>query len=60
MYAVRQALPGVVIGVRMDSALFSDELVHLLQVMGVQFTIFALPSACIRVRKRTKGWLEGL
>lgn len=36
---VRQALPGVIIEVRMDSAFFSDEIVTALQNAAVEFTI---------------------
>lgn len=37
--AARQALPGIIIEVRMDSAFFSDEIVSALQAEGVEFTI---------------------
>ena len=37
--AVREALPGVHIEVRMDGAFFSDDLVTLLTELGVEFTI---------------------
>jgi hypothetical protein len=37
--AVRQALPGVTVEVRMDSAFFSDQSVSALQASGVEFTI---------------------
>ena len=37
--AVRKALPGVVIEVRMDSAFFSDEIVSALDAAGVEFSI---------------------
>lgn len=36
---VRQALPGIIIEVRMDSAFFSDEIVSALQKAGVAFTL---------------------
>ena len=36
---MRQALPGVVIEIRMDSAFFSDEMVELLHGSSVEFTI---------------------
>lgn len=36
---IRQALPGVIIEIRMDSAFFSDEMVQLLDGLGVEFTI---------------------
>jgi len=36
---VRQALPGITIEVRMDSAFFSDQIVSALQEAGIQFTI---------------------
>jgi len=37
--AVREALPGVVIEVRMDSAFFSDEIVLALDRAGIEFTV---------------------
>jgi hypothetical protein len=37
--AVREALPGITIEVRMDSAFFSDEIVTALQEAGIEFTI---------------------
>lgn len=37
--AVRDALPGIVIEVRMDSAFFSDAIVSALQHAGIEFTI---------------------
>lgn len=37
--AVRQALPGIIIEVRMDSAFFSDKIVSALQADGIAFTI---------------------
>jgi Transposase DDE domain group 1 len=37
--ALREALPGVVIEVRMDSAFFSDEIVAALEAFGVLYTI---------------------
>jgi hypothetical protein len=36
---IRAAVPGAVIEIRMDSAFFSDEMVELLEDLGVQFTI---------------------
>jgi hypothetical protein len=36
---VREALPGVVIEVRMDSAFFSDEIVMALEEAGIEFTV---------------------
>lgn len=39
VHAVRMALPGVVVEVRMDSAFFSDEIVSALQANGVEFTL---------------------
>ena len=36
---VRQALPGVIIEIRMDSAFFSDEMVSSLEALEVEFTI---------------------
>lgn len=37
--AIREALPGVVLEVRMDSAFFSDAMVELLESLGVEYTI---------------------
>jgi hypothetical protein len=37
--AVREALPGVVVEVRMDSAFFSDEIVLALDEAGIEFTV---------------------
>lgn len=37
--AVRKALPGVAIEVRMDSAFFSDEIVSALDAAGIEFTL---------------------
>jgi hypothetical protein len=37
--AVREALPGVVVEVRMDCAFFSDAIVSALQAAGIEFTI---------------------
>jgi hypothetical protein len=37
--AVREALPGVIVEVRMDSAFFSDAIVSALENAGVEFTI---------------------
>jgi hypothetical protein len=56
--AVRKALPGVVIEVRMDSAFFSDVIVSALHDAGVEFTIsvpferFAELKRMIEQRKR--------
>jgi hypothetical protein len=36
---VREAQPGIIIEVRMDSAFFSDEMVQALQELGIEFTI---------------------
>jgi hypothetical protein len=37
--AIRQALPGIAVEVRMDSAFFSDEIVSALRAHGIEFTI---------------------
>ena len=36
---IREALPGVIIEIRMDSAFFSDEMVETLEGLGAEFTI---------------------
>jgi len=56
--AVREALPGITIEVRMDSAFFSDEIVTALQEAGIEFTIsvpferFAELKGMIEARQR--------
>jgi len=55
---VREALPGVIIEVRMDSAFFSDEIVMALEDAGIEFTVsvpferFAELKGKIQRRKR--------
>jgi len=55
---VRQALPGITIEVRMDSAFFSDEIVSYLQQAGIEFTVsvpferFAELKGMIEARQR--------
>jgi hypothetical protein len=39
VHEVRQALPGILIEVRMDSAFFSDEIISALQAAGIEFTL---------------------
>ncbi len=36
---MREALPGIIIEIRMDSAFFSDEMVRALETLGIEFTI---------------------
>jgi len=56
--AVREALPGLTIEVRMDSAFFSDEIVSALQQAGIEFTLsvpferFAKLKGLIEARQR--------
>jgi hypothetical protein len=56
--AAREALPGIVIEVRCDSAFFSDEIVSALQQTGVEFTLsvpferFAELKSMIESRRR--------
>jgi hypothetical protein len=56
--AVREALPGIIVEVRMDSAFFSDEIVSALQEAGIEFTIsvpferFAKLKRMIEARQR--------
>lgn len=52
---VRQALPGIVIEVRMDSAFFSDEIVSALQADDVEFTISVPFERFVEL----KGMIEG-
>jgi hypothetical protein len=53
--AVREALPGVVIEVRMDSAFFSDEIVLALEEAGIEFTV----SVPFERFAELKGKIEG-
>ena len=59
--AVREALPGMIIEVRMDSAFFSDEIVTALQEAGIEFTIsvpferFVELKGMIEARQRWQG-----
>jgi hypothetical protein len=55
IHAVRQALPGIVIEVRMDSAFFSDEIVSALQADGVEFTLSVPFERFVEL----KGMIEG-
>jgi hypothetical protein len=69
---LKQALPGVILEVRMDSAFFSDEIVTLLKEEGVEFSLsvpferFAQLKHMIQERKRWKrmddqwSWFEAL
>lgn len=56
--AVRKALPGILVEVRMDSAFFSDDIVSALQADGIEFTLsvpferFAELKGMIESRKR--------
>jgi len=59
--AVRAALPGVCVEVRMDSAFFSDEIIGALTERGVEFTVsvpferFAELKGMIEQRRRWRG-----
>jgi hypothetical protein len=52
---VREALPGVIIEVRMDSAFFSDEIVMTLDEAGIEFTV----SVPFERFAELKGKIEG-
>jgi len=58
VHAAREALPGIVVEVRCDSAFFSDEIVSALQKAGVEFTLsvpferFAELKGMIEARRR--------
>lgn len=64
--AVRKALPGIIIEVRMDSAFFSDEIVSALLTDGVEFTIsvpferFAALKGMIENRRRWRTMNDDL
>jgi hypothetical protein len=53
--AVRKALPGIIVEVRMDSAFFSDEIVSALQADGIAFTL----SVPFERFAELKGMIEG-
>jgi len=55
VHAVRKALPGIIVEVRMDSAFFSDEIVSALQADGVEFTL----SVPFERFAELKGMIEG-
>ena len=55
IHAVRQALPGIVVEVRMDSAFFSDEIVSALQADGIEFTLSVPFERFVEL----KGMIEG-
>jgi hypothetical protein len=55
IHAVRRALPGIIIEVRMDSAFFSDEIVSALQADGVEFTLSVPFERFVEL----KGMIEG-
>ncbi len=63
---MRQALPGVIVEVRMDGAFFSDALVTLLTRLGVEFTIsvpferFVKLKSMVEKRQRWAPIAEGL
>ena len=54
-------LPSVIVEVRMDSALFSDEFVTALNEQGVEFTIIVPFERFVEIKKMTEShqrWLE--
>ncbi|NJN70531.1 MAG: IS1380 family transposase [Nitrospira sp.] len=57
---IRQALPGVVVEIRMDGAFFSDALVSRLREQGVEFTISVpferFPDLKGRIEGRQRWW----
>jgi hypothetical protein len=53
--AVRKALPGIIVEVRMDGAFFSDEIVSALQAGGIEFTL----SVPFERFAELKGMIEG-
>jgi hypothetical protein len=53
--AVRTALPGVVIEVRMDSAFFSDEIVSTLDEAGIEFTVSVPFERFVELKRKIEG-----
>ncbi|MGH8490945.1 MAG: hypothetical protein ACREXS_19290 [Gammaproteobacteria bacterium] len=57
--AVRAALPGVAIEVRMDSAFFSDEIIGSLDAQGVEYTVSVPFERFTEIKQqieRRRGW----
>jgi len=52
---VRQALPGVVIEIRMDSAFFSDEIVMALDQAGIEFTVSVPFERFVKLKGKIEG-----
>jgi len=55
VHTVRNALPGILIEVRMDSAFFSDEIVTALQAHGVQFTLSVPFERFVQLKSMIEG-----
>jgi len=53
--AVRAALPGVVIEVRMDSAFFSDEIVMALEEAKIEFTVSVPFERFVELKRKIEG-----
>lgn len=53
--AVRDALPGVVIEVRMDSAFFSDEIIMALDDAHIEFTVSVPFERFVELKKKIEG-----
>ena len=53
--AVREALPGVVIEVRMDSAFFSDEIVMALEEANIEFTVSVPFERFVELKKKIEA-----
>ena len=53
--AVREALPGVVVEVRMDSAFFSDEIVMALEEANIEFTVSVPFERFVELKKKIEG-----
>jgi hypothetical protein len=53
--AVREALPGVIVEVRMDSAFFSDEIVMALEEANIEFTVSVPFERFVELKKKIEG-----
>ena len=53
--AVREALPGVVIEVRMDSAFFSDEIIMALEDARIEFTVSVPFERFVELKRKVEG-----
>ena len=56
---IRQILPHVVLEVRMDCAFFSEEIVHALDALGIQYTISVPFERLTQLKSRSRSACSG-